>query len=1023
MSEAANHKSKWFLEVLQDCDILKGLSEQEILQFAHKGKIQTYQNNEIIFEQNSQDDDLYILLQGNVKLLLAPEALSVVEKGSIETHVIESINPGSAFGEMALFDKQPRSATAIAKEDETKLLVIKSEIFDNFFHGQKNHLAEQNVLATIVKNTISDLSIKLRRSNKKIINEIVSTYFVTFLVASLTSSEYQCSPIDPVKRTIYIRRHEYFVLSHYVNREQNSANEIIDIYFFADPEILRNLLNSSYPSGSIIFNALFSLIRWGKISRRIDSSPFTFEFTPDFERRAGKLHVHKSDQQGEMQYTIEWQIKGIISAHKATDIYANLFLHIYIDNDFSTAAVATKVIKNFAMPIQNGIFDLIKPSKSNSKYRLLIIHHRTHEVVAIVTKIKQLGYSIDSVIGIPYGEADWGTNILLDQASNHTYLSLKTIKNFSKNSQYVFDFKVSSQQRREAEIDLLEMFSEDSCREDYLAAMTALARYRLRGAIEQCKIHSQKLMIYEDGAYFADIIYRAYYDKDDTLHPLIKTAVDAGVIVGIIEGTMSGERKHLKYLKEKQIPAILPVLSTARSLIKIIFESRGIAESIIQAAVTALGRIGLPSFLERRIAIIGGNGTLGLRLVEQLKALHNSTANIVVVDINEKPNFLKLEEDLPYVKKRVEYQDILRYSFDEDSQLIWFSDLEVHKADLKQELLDFLSSNKNKLILYDVPEHYQATLENFLLNNFDQHHFVCEKKFNLVNLCEYAVTKESTVKTICILSADHVLMTNRILPSIIENFDTILGVSGFNVFKAMDLLLFLERKPWFEQADRLVLLSGSSKDYEFKEAIDFLNLILKLQYNELTHQEEIISNLLLFRNEITRLLEETLPEIADIYEYIFSDSDFLKYNDLYLPSLKKHITWDDLTPNKPRIIRQVLKSLSNILSVRKDIRDDVGTIYHIKYKRKDKILYVLADGFVINFFARHEKGAKSEYIDPIVTLQALSLLRLTNDTSVSPGLYDAGKMIDPQYMSYIWRFIDKLCMPWFMDLFDSKHQP
>ena len=62
----------------------------------------------------------------------------------------------------------------------------------------------------------------------------------------------------------------------------------------------------------------------------------------------------------------------------------------------------------------------------------------------------------------------------------------------------------------------------------------------------------------------------------------------------------------------------------------------GVGEAAIHAAATALGRLGLPTFQNRRVVVIGGNGAIGTRLVEQFVAMHNSTANVFVVDPAER---------------------------------------------------------------------------------------------------------------------------------------------------------------------------------------------------------------------------------------------------------------------------------------------------------------------------------------------------------------------------------------------------
>src|SRR6185503_6217143 len=153
---------------------------------------------------------------------------------------------------------------------------------------------------------------------------------------------------------------------------------------------------------------------------------------------------------------------------------------------------------------------------------------------------------------------------------------------------------------------------------DYLTAMQALAEYRLAQALQKCRERGERLIVYEDGGYIVAKIYEIYKNNQHCHHALIKSAVDDGLIVGVVEVTVAGERKNLQMIEENHGQALLPVLSNARSDIKAVFEAMGVGEAVIHASATSFGRLGLPTFQTRRVAFIGGNGAIGTRLIEQM---------------------------------------------------------------------------------------------------------------------------------------------------------------------------------------------------------------------------------------------------------------------------------------------------------------------------------------------------------------------------------------------------------------------
>lgn len=78
--------------------------------------IQSYSKGQVIFKQNSSGNEMYIVSSGRVKLL------SESETG--RRMVLATLKPGEHFGEMSLVDGSPRSATAIAARENTRLIVL-----------------------------------------------------------------------------------------------------------------------------------------------------------------------------------------------------------------------------------------------------------------------------------------------------------------------------------------------------------------------------------------------------------------------------------------------------------------------------------------------------------------------------------------------------------------------------------------------------------------------------------------------------------------------------------------------------------------------------------------------------------------------------------------------------------------------------------------------------------------------------------------------------------------------------------
>jgi CRP-like cAMP-binding protein len=84
------------------------------------GKV--FDDGEVIFREGEKGEMMYVIQAGSVKITKSTHSGEVT---------IATLEKGEVFGEMALFDKLPRSATAVAQENSRILTVDKRKFFSS----------------------------------------------------------------------------------------------------------------------------------------------------------------------------------------------------------------------------------------------------------------------------------------------------------------------------------------------------------------------------------------------------------------------------------------------------------------------------------------------------------------------------------------------------------------------------------------------------------------------------------------------------------------------------------------------------------------------------------------------------------------------------------------------------------------------------------------------------------------------------------------------------------------------------
>lgn len=107
---------------LERVPIFAGVDEPNLRKMAAITSEKSFAKKNIIFHEGDYGDTLYIIKGGRIKIA------KVTMDGREKTLTI--LQPGDFFGEMALFDDLPRSATAEAIDPEVRLLAISKADFE-----------------------------------------------------------------------------------------------------------------------------------------------------------------------------------------------------------------------------------------------------------------------------------------------------------------------------------------------------------------------------------------------------------------------------------------------------------------------------------------------------------------------------------------------------------------------------------------------------------------------------------------------------------------------------------------------------------------------------------------------------------------------------------------------------------------------------------------------------------------------------------------------------------------------------
>ena len=134
--------------MLKNIPLFSCLTDSELTAIEKVAVKKTFPKNTILLSEGDSTDALYVICEGKVKV--------TIDDNEGKELILSILGTGEYFGEMALLDDEPRSASVTTKET-TQLLIISKNDFMDFFSSNP-----------IALNLLKDLIKRLREANKKI---------------------------------------------------------------------------------------------------------------------------------------------------------------------------------------------------------------------------------------------------------------------------------------------------------------------------------------------------------------------------------------------------------------------------------------------------------------------------------------------------------------------------------------------------------------------------------------------------------------------------------------------------------------------------------------------------------------------------------------------------------------------------------------------------------------------------------------------------------------------------------------
>lgn len=149
--------------LLRSIPLFEGLAEDDLLALASSVVTRPFKAGEMVFHQGDAGDQMYIVVEGHVNIHLPGDESRRIS--------LKDIARGEYFGELALFDDKPRSASALATTDAVLLELSRETLSSYLERRPRAAMAILRMMSERLRETNSLLSQRVAKNAVKELEE------------------------------------------------------------------------------------------------------------------------------------------------------------------------------------------------------------------------------------------------------------------------------------------------------------------------------------------------------------------------------------------------------------------------------------------------------------------------------------------------------------------------------------------------------------------------------------------------------------------------------------------------------------------------------------------------------------------------------------------------------------------------------------------------------------------------------------------------------------------------------------